>query len=70
MVLSRWYPREKPFGNPPPQQRVHRLYTPTIDGFERFLRQMVGLDIVGLDEDSREKGQGRANRNHVRRKEP
>ena len=65
MVLSRWRPREKPFGNPPPQRHVHKLYSPTMDGFERFLRQMVGLD-----EDIREEGQGIGKSNHVRRKEP
>ena len=65
MVPSRWRPREKPSRNPPPQRRVHRLYTPTMDGFERFLRQMVGLD-----EDIRQKGQGIAKRNYVRRREP
>ena len=66
MVQSRWRPKEKSLGNPLPLRRVHRLYSPTMDGFERFLRQMVGLD-----EDIREKGQGLAKRPYVRRrKEP
>ena len=26
---------------PPAQQQVPRLYTPTMDGFERFMREMV-----------------------------
>ena len=28
----------------PPHKHIHILYTPTLDGYERFLREMVGLD--------------------------
>jgi hypothetical protein len=44
MVQPRWRHWRKPLERPSHQQQVHRLYTPTIDGFERFLREMVGLD--------------------------
>lgn len=33
----------KPCGYPPDQQQLLRLYTPTMDGFERFMREMVDV---------------------------
>jgi hypothetical protein len=63
MALHRWRHSGKPVAHPPHQQRVHRLYTPTMDGFERFLREMVGLD-GGIPEGS----QRIAKRNRARRK--
>jgi hypothetical protein len=64
MVLPRWCHSGKPFAHAPNQQRLHRLYTPTMDGFERFLCAMVGLDGNMPEGD-----QGIAKRNHVRRQE-
>jgi len=32
------------FAGQPDRQQVPRLYTPSMDGFERFVRESVGLD--------------------------
>jgi hypothetical protein len=37
MVLSRWCHSGKPLAHAPHQQRLHRLYTLTMDGSERVL---------------------------------
>ena len=35
----------KPCAYPPDQQQDPRLYTPTMEGFERFNREMVGVHM-------------------------
>ena len=62
MVLPHWHHGGKPVALLPHHRQVHKLYTPTIDGYERFLRQMVGLDGS-----TPEKGQRLAKRNRQRR---
>jgi hypothetical protein len=39
------------------RQQVPRLYTPSMDGFERFVRESVGLDsaVPGDDQDGNER---------------
>jgi hypothetical protein len=44
MARPRWRHGGTPVAPPPPHKHIHILYTPTLDGYERFLREMVGLD--------------------------
>jgi hypothetical protein len=41
----------KPLPRPAGQPKARKVYTPRLDGFERFLRQAVGLpaDVPGGD---------------------
>jgi len=45
------------FASQPDRQQVPRVYTPSMDGFERFVRESVGLDSAvpgdGQDGDER-----------------
>ena len=64
MVQHRCRHCGKFLGDSFPQLPAQRVYTPTMDGFERFMREMVGLD-VGTPEG----GHDVARSNQVRRKE-
>ena len=64
MVLPDWCHCGKAFAHPPHRQQVYRLYTPTINGFERFLREMVSLE-----KNTPDGGQPVRKRNHIRRRE-
>jgi hypothetical protein len=64
MVLPRWCYGGKPYAYAPHQQCLHRLYTPTLDGFERLLREMIGLEG-----DTREGSHRRWKKDLIRRKE-
>jgi hypothetical protein len=44
MVMYRCRYCGKSFTRHPDQQQAQRLYTPTMDGFERFACAMVGLN--------------------------
>jgi hypothetical protein len=44
MMMDRCLHCGKPHMHAPDGQRDLRLYTPTLEGFERFMRQTVGLD--------------------------
>jgi hypothetical protein len=55
MVQHRCRHCGKFLGDSFPQLPAQRVYTPTMDGFEHFMREMVGLDV--------------ARSNQVRRKE-
>ena len=39
-----------PFAGQPDRQPVPKLYTPSMDGFERFVRESVGLDSAVPDD--------------------
>jgi hypothetical protein len=62
MLLPPWRHGGKPVALPPFHRQVYKLYTPTIDGYERFLREMVGLDGS-----TPERRQRLVKRNHERR---
>ena len=44
MVRPRWCSGRKLFAHAPHQQRLRPLYTPTLNGFERVLCEMVDLE--------------------------
>ena len=62
MMLLDWCHGGKAFAHPPPRQQVYRPRTPTINGFEHFLREIVSLEINTPDG-----GQPLPERNHTRR---
>jgi hypothetical protein len=47
------------FAGPPECRQVPKVYTPSMDGFERFVRESVGLDsaMPGDGEDGDERPQ-------------
>jgi hypothetical protein len=53
MILNRCLHCGKPHLHTPDGLPDPRLYTPTLEGFERFMRQTVGLD-TGMPDRARE----------------